>query len=265
LRDGAEPGMGAAWILAEGWESLRKRALAPVTVAVLDSGIDGSHPDLAGRIAGACAVELEGDRPVVHELSPTANNDVFGHGTSVAGIIAAIAPNARIFDVRILSERNIGGTEVLLRGFVHALDQPWRVLNLSLAAISSIRGEFSQLCERAYFQEQIVVAARRNLPLGDDGLPAEFSSCIGVDRGSFQSPFDYVFRARTPIEFEARGEAVIAPARGGGYTTVTGTSFATPTVSGLCALLLGACPDLKLFEIKTALRHFANATKKEGE
>lgn len=256
--------MGAARALSEGWEGIRKRDLAPVSVAVLDSGVDGSHPDLAGRIAGAFSVELEDDKPVVRELSPSANNDVFGHGTSVAGIIAAIAPNARIYDVRILSARNIGATEVLLAGFRHALDQPWRLLNLSLAAISSIRGEFSELCERAYFQEQIVVAARRNLPIGDDGLPAEFSSSIGVDRGSYQSPFDYVFRARTPIEFEARGEAVVAPARGGGYTTVTGTSFATPTVCGLCTLLLGAYPDLKLFEIKTALRHFANATKKEG-
>jgi subtilisin family serine protease len=258
--------MGVACILAEGFEAIRARSLAPVTVAVLDSGVDATHPDLAGRVAGSVAVELDAEeKPVVREMSPTANNDVFGHGTSVAGIIAAVAPNARIYDVRILSDRNVGGTEVLLTGFRHALDQPWRLLNLSLAAITSIRNEFSQLCERAYFQEQIVVAARRNLPLGDDGLPAEFSSCIGVDRGSYPSPYEYAFRPRTPIEFEARGEAVIAPARGGGYTTVTGTSFATPTVCGLCALLLGAYPDLKLFEIKTVLRHFALAAKKEGE
>jgi len=257
--------MDADCIFAEGWDGIRKRSMEPVSVAVLDSGIDATHAELAGRIAGAYAVELDADeRPVVRELPANANNDVFGHGTSVAGIIAAIAPNARIYDVRILSDRNIGGTDVLLRGFIHALDQPWRLLNMSLAAISSIRNEFSQLCERAYFQEQIVVAARRNLPLGDDGLPAEFSSCIGVDRGSYESPFEYVFRERTPIEFKARGEAVVAPARGGGYTTVTGTSFATPTVCGLCALLLGAFPDMKMFEVKTALRRFAKTAKEHG-
>jgi subtilisin family serine protease len=232
----------------------------------MDSGVDATHPGLAGRVAGALAVELDAEqKPVLRELSPRANNDVLGHGTSVAGIIAAIAPNARIYDLRILGDRNTSGTDVLLTGFRHALDQPWRLLNLSLAARAEIRSEFLQLCERAYFQEQIVVAARRNLPLGDDGLPAEFSSCIGVDRGSYPTPYEYVFRPRTPIEFEARGEAVIAPAKGGGYTTVTGTSFATPTVCGLCALLLGAYPDLKLFEIKTVLRHFALAAKKEDE
>ena len=256
--------MGVEAIFSEGWEGIRKRSLAPVSVAILDSGIDATHPDLAGRVDSAIAVELNAEeRAVVHELSPTADNDVFGHGTSVAGIIAAIAPNVRIHDVRILSDKNIGGTDVLLRGFIHALDRPWRLINMSLAAIASIRSEFSQLCERAYFQEQIVVAARRNLPLGDDGLPAEFSSCIGVDRGNYETPFEYAFRERTPIEFKARGEAVVAPARGGGYTSVTGTSFATPAVCGLCALLLGAYPDLKLFEIKTALRHFAKV-EKEG-
>ena len=248
----------------KGWESIRERALAPVTVGVLDTGIDGSHPDLAGRIAGAFVVEVENGKPVVRELSPTANNDAFGHGTSVAGIIAAIAPNAQIYDVRVLGN-NTGARDVLLAGFHFALEQRWRLLNLSLAAVASIRHQFMDLCERAYFQEQIVVAARRNVPFEDDGLPAELSSCIGVDRGSYATPFDYVFRARTPVEFEARGEAVVAPARGGGYTTWSGTSFATPTICGLCALLLGASPDLKLFEIKTALRQLAKATKNADE
>src|SRR4029077_16557860 len=104
--------MDADCIFAEGWDGIRKRSMEPVSVAVLDSGIDATHAELAGRIAGAYAVELDADeRTVVRELPANANNDVFGHGTSVAGIIAAIAPNARIYDVRILSDRNIGGTD----------------------------------------------------------------------------------------------------------------------------------------------------------
>jgi len=245
----------------KGWDSIREQALAPVTVAVLDSGVDGSHPDLAGRVVGAVAVEIENGKPVVHELSPEANNDIFGHGTPVAGIIAAIAPNARIYDVRIFSEKSIGAKRILLTGFDHALSQPWRLLNMSLAAVSSIRRELVDLCERAYFQQQIVVAARRNAPFEDDGLPAELSSCIGVDRGAYPSPFQYVYRPRTPIEFEARGETVVAPAKGGGYTTLSGTSFATPTVSALCALLLWAYPDMTLFELKTSLRQLAQTAK----
>ena len=253
--------MLAAPYWPKGWDSIREQALAPVTVAVLDSGVDGSHPDLAGRVVGAVAVEIENGKPVVHELSPEANNDIFGHGTPVAGIIAAIAPNARIYDVRIFSEKSIGAKRILLTGFDHALSQPWRLLNMSLAAVSSIRRELVDLCERAYFQQQIVVAARRNAPFEDDGLPAELSSCIGVDRGAYPSPFQYVYRPRTPIEFEARGETVVAPAKGGGYTTLSGTSFATPTVSALCALLLWAYPDMTLFELKTSLRQLAQTAK----
>jgi subtilisin len=245
------------------WDRLKEQALAPVTVAVLDSGVDGSHPDLAGRICGAFAVEVE-DEPVVRERSPTANNDLFGHGTPVAGIIAAIAPNAQIYDLRVFSDKKVSATQILLTGFEHALDQPWRLLNMSLAVVPSIRAQMIDLCERAYFQQQIVIAARRNAPFDDDGLPAELSSCIGVDRGDYPSPFQYTFRPHTPVEFEARGESVVAPAKGGGYTTLSGTSFATPTVSGLCALLLGAYPDMTLFELKTSLRQLAQSAKNDG-
>ena len=252
---------GAARALADGWSGLRERALQPVHVAVLDSGVDGSHPDLLGRVASAVAVEMHEGQVAVREVEPSGNNDDFGHGTSVAGIIAAIAPNAVIHDVRVLSNRNVGSGQILLEGFRHALRQPWRLLNLSLAAGASLRSELLGLCETAYLQDQIVVAARRNLPMADNGFPAEFSSCIGVDRGGYDTPFDYEFQARAPIEFVARGEAVMAPARGGGYTPVTGTSFATPSVCGLCALLVGAYPDLELFEIKTILRHFAKASE----
>ena len=250
-----------ASLLAEGWEGIRQQSLAPVDVAVLDSGVDSRHPDLVGRIVSAAAVELEDDKPVVKDVPLNTDNDVFGHGTSVAGIIAAVAPNARIHDLRVLSVKTPQAKEILLKGFGHALDQPWRLINMSLAAAPSIRQPMMELCERAYFQEQIVVAARRNVPLADDGLPASLSSCIGVDCGNYETPFDYIFRTRTPVEFEARGDSVVVPARGGGYTTLTGTSFATPTICALCALLLGISPSLTLFEIKSVLRELAKTTK----
>jgi len=101
---------------------------------------------------------------------------------------------------------------------------------------------------------QVVVAARRNMPLNDNGIPAEFSSCIGVDSDRFASPFAFRFRSHHPIECTAQGEEVTVAVPGGRYSVQGGTSFATPTVTGLCTLLLGAEPELEPFEVKSLLK-----------
>ena len=72
-----------------------------------------------------------------------------------------------------------------------------------------------------------------------------------------ESPFQLVFNRGDPIEFTALGENMTIANVGGGYTTKSGTSFATPVVSGLVALLIGLYPDLRPFEIKALLKHFA--------
>jgi subtilisin len=236
------------------WEELAGMELAPIDVAILDSGIDATHPILAGRIIEAYGVETIEGREQVVALPNDSDNDLFGHGTSVGSIVARVAPNARLYDVRVLGRANLGGEEILCEGLRHAVKHGWPVLNLSLAAGYRMRGELQALCDQAYYQSQTVIAARRNLPVGGDGLPAEFSACIGVDIGAYEAPFHFGFQVGFPIELAARGEGVSAAARGGGWTTVTGTSFATPAVSGLCALLLGAFPDLQPYEIKSILR-----------
>lgn len=147
----------------------------------------------------------------------------------------------------------------MLAGIRHAIELGARIINLSLASKAKFRSRLVDLCEQAYRRNQLVVAAKRNMPLTDNGWPAEHSSVLGVDAGSFPSPFLLRFQALHAIEFVARGDRVLTTARGGGYTEMTGTSFATPTVAGLTALLLGAHPDLCSFEIKTILRAYAEA------
>ncbi len=236
---------------------LRRRRLAAVQVAVVDSGIDATHRGLRGRVRGAWRIAARGKevRPV--RVPGARNNDHFGHGTAVAGIIAAIAPNARLLDIRVLDRRCQGGGPALLAGFEQAIASGARLINLSLACVADFAPQLHELCERAYRRNQIVIAAKRNMPLADNGFPAEFSSCISVDAADFRSPYVLRFLDPPPIEFAARGENVAVLARGGGYTRMTGTSFATPAVTGLCALLVGAYPGLKLFELKTLLKHSA--------
>jgi subtilisin family serine protease len=236
---------------------LRSMDLEPVSVAVVDSGVDATHPDLAGRVERAVEVVRDGDDDRVVEVAVPTNSDVYGHGTAAASIIAGIAPNARITDVRVLDAENVCKGETLVAGLRFAVESGLRVINMSLAANARLLPLLNPLCETAYRSNQVVVASRRNMPLVGDGLPAEFSSCIGVDAGSFASQLQLRFQADNVIEFVAHGEGVVVAAAGGGRTTMTGTSFATPAVAGVCALLAGAHPDLRPFDLKSLLRAFS--------
>ncbi len=227
-------------------------------VAVLDTGIDATHPDLAGRIREAFEIEGEEGRERASALPLPHNNDPFGHGTGVASVIAAIAPNARIVDIQIVGADDQETGAALVAGLRLALLRRFRVINLSLACHNRFLQPLTKLCEAAYCQDQVIVAARRNMPLLEHGIPAQLSSCIGVESDRLPSPLAYRFRARHPIECIARGEAVTVAAPEGKYTVQTGTSFAAPAVTGICALLLGAFPKLSPYEVKSALNALAS-------
>jgi len=244
--------------LGTGFSSLRERELAPVAVAILDTGIDSSHPDLRDRVIHAFEVERVGRRFRIAQRSIPANNDRLGHGTGVSSTIAAIAPNARLVDIQVAGADKVGSGEALLAGFRFALECGFPLLNMSLACHRRFLEPLTKLCEAAYFRNQIIVAARRNMPLIDDGIPAELSSCIGAQDDRFPTPYQLRFRDRHPIEFGAHGDGIVVAAPGGKYTLQTGASYATSTLTGLCALLLGAFPELTPFEIKSILKAHAS-------
>jgi subtilisin family serine protease len=239
------------------FEELVRQQLEPVEVCVLDSGIDSTHPDLMGRIIESVAVGLRGDIPYIEHREPRRNNDAYGHGTAVASIICRLAPNARIVDVGVLGENSFGLPASLAAGLEYAVQRQSRIINMSLAARAESAPVLWRLCELAYRRNQLIVAARRNMPFTDDGFPAEFSSSIGVDRGSFPNPYQLRFHPGEGIEYSAHSEEVVVAAPGGGYTIKTGTSFSTPAVAAMCALLVGAYPSLRSFEVKTLLKAFA--------
>jgi subtilisin family serine protease len=238
-------------------EELANQPLEPVEVSVLDSGIDSTHPDMAGRIVDSVSVQIIDGRPQIEPREPGKNNDVYGHGTAVASVICRLAPNARIVDVGVLGGDSYGVPAALTAGLEYAVGRKSRIINMSLAARAEFAPALWRLCERAYRQNQLVVASKRNTPFTDDGFPAEFSSSIGVDRGSFPSPYQLRFHPDRATEYSAHGDEVIVAAAGGGYTVKTGSSFSTPAVAALCALLIGAHPSLRSFEVKTILKGFA--------
>ena len=105
-----------------------------------------------------------------------------GHGTGVASIIARIAPNASIIDVRVLGVGAVGTADAFIAGCEHAVESEAQIINMSLALAMRFVPRLTPLADAAYRKGSIVVAARRNLPLGEDeGFPASLIPCIGVD------------------------------------------------------------------------------------
>lgn len=225
-----------------------------VQVAVVDSGVDAMHPELQGKVVRTCVVEKNPDGEIeCKELPVEKSVDNFGHGTAVAGCITAIAPNVEIINVKVLNQYNACTGDVLIAGMKWALDQGVKLINMSLATSKQQWiPDLFRLAENAYVQNAIIVASRRNV--GDLGCPAMFSSVISVDREKYQDKYQLGFRYNNMIEYDARGTEIQVLAPGGGHAIQTGTSFATPHVTGMVALLLQIYPELTAPEAKSILK-----------
>jgi subtilisin family serine protease len=241
---------------ASGVKRLLSLELAPVDVAVVDSGLDAAHPELAERVDSARRVlSLWGEWFVL--IPPNTNQDERNHGTPVAGLVARAAPNARLHDLRIFDSAGRASGDTVVAGLREALRLNCPVILVTAVCEEVEAPRLRVLCEEAHRRGLTVVAARRNVPRPDLGFPAEFSSCVSVCSGEYDSLYEYCYTGRSPIEFRAWGEGVEAPLAGGGAAPVEGASFAAGVMAGICALLLGAFPGLPPFEVKTALKAFA--------
>lgn len=235
-----------------------------IQVAIIDSGIDATHPDLLGSVEKAVRVVEKEDTISVESAAADENNDDFGHGTAVASVIHSIAPAARLVDIKVLNEFNACTGDILVKGLEWALEQKFPVINMSLAtAKEKFRDAIHDLCEQAYLQGTLIVASKRNM--GPIGFPAFFSNVISVDRQDYSELLRVRYRPRDRVEFDARGTNVHVAKPGGGHTEITGTSFATPHVCAYCVLLRQAYPEIEPFEAKTLLKKFStDAAKSES-
>lgn len=238
--------------------SLAETELLPVKIAVIDSGIDATHERCLGRVEKSWRYRSDGNDHFAEVPGLPGNNDRGGHGTAVAGIICALAPNASIIDIGILDKHGVSDGASLIEAMRLALRSDARIINISLNCIRKYKPELNELCDEAYRKGRIVVAAKRNMPLVDDlGFPAEIISCVSVGLCGQGNPYDFSYTGMPPIEFAAHGESILAPKSGGGYIYLSGTSFATPIISAMIALMLGKHPNLATFEVKTLLKYFA--------
>ncbi len=232
-----------------------------VTVAIIDSGVDGDHPAVGGRLIRSLRVELTADDG---DVLDDPGGDVLGHGTACAGIIHALAPAADLVSIRVLGPDNKGKG----RAFAHALD--WvvehriPVANLSLSSRSeALFGTFHDLVDQAYFANCLLVCSASNVP-GQESYPSLFSSVVSVAAHDIPDPTTYFYNPRPPVEFGAWGVAVPVAWSRGGSIVATGNSFAAPHISGLLARLRSTYPDATPFEAKTLLAFGASAVGSVG-
>jgi subtilisin len=225
-----------------------------VRVCILDSGVDAGHPRV-GELEGAVVVAKGEDGDLTVRDEP--EGDAAGHGTACAGIVRSLAPEASLFSVRVLGAGFKGSGPVLLEGLRWAVEQGFDVINMSL---STTKREFAallhELADIAYFQRTVVVASAHNMPV--ESYPWRFSSVISVGSHELPDPLAYFYNPSPPVEFFAHGVDVDVAWVGGGSLRSSGNSFATPHISGICALVLGKHPELTPFQLKSVLYLTAN-------
>ncbi len=218
----------------QGWDMTTGSHL--VTIAIVDSGVDQTHPELAPKI-------LPGYDFVNGDADPQDDN---GHGTHVAGIAAAFSNNglgmtgvswgAQILPVKVLNEFNSGTYSNVAAGIIWATDQGAQVINLSLGGGSPSLTLENAVNYAAAHGVALVAAA------GNTGgailYPARYPNVIAVastNAANLRAPSS----AFGPeLDLSAPGVSIYSLAIGGGYTTLGGTSMAAPHVSGALALLL---------------------------
>lgn len=232
-----------------------------VKVAILDSGIDATHPDV-GPIQGYMTIREGDDGKLIYDPEP--HEDSFGHATACAGIIRSLAPDCELYSIKVLGAGLSGSGRVFAAGLRWAIDNGINVCNLSLGTTKrDFFGIFHELADMAYFRNVALVTAANNMPI--PSFPSVYASVLSVASHDVKDPYLFYYNPKPPVEFGALGIDVRLAWLNHKHMTATGNSYAAPHVTGLVTKILGKHPGLTIFQIKTILRALAaNVQREEG-
>ncbi|WP_096155439.1 MULTISPECIES: S8 family peptidase [Bacillus] len=230
-----------------------------VKVAILDTGIDASHPDL--NVAGGASF-VSGE--------PNALTDGNGHGTHVAGTVAAlnnnvgvlgIAYDVDLYAVKVLGSDGSGTLAGIAQGIEWSIANGMDVINMSLGG-STGSSTLKQASDNAYNSGIVVVAAAGNSGnffglINTIGYPARYDSVIAVgavDANNNRASFSSV---GNELEVMAPGVNILSTLPGNSYGSLNGTSMASPHVAGAAALMLAKNPNLTNVQVRQKLSQTA--------
>lgn len=247
-----DPYLGSAWHLGkinagQAWDVTQGSG---ITIAILDTGISGSHPDLIARLVPGWNFYDNN----------TDTSDVHGHGTAVAGAAAATSNNgagvasvagaAKLLPVRIADANAYAYWSTVAQGLTYAADQGARVANISyvgVAASASVQSAAQYMRSKG----GLVVVAAGNNGINENIVPTTtmipVSATDGADLLASWSSYG------TFVALAAPGVGIWTTARSGGYESWSGTSLASPVTAGVVALMMAAKPTLANSQVESLL------------
>lgn len=251
-----------AWDLGTGSEK--------TLLAIVDTGVDYTHPDLAGRV-------LKGKDFVNNDEDAM---DDQGHGTHCAGIaaasfnnkigIAGVAPNVKVLAVKVLSASGSGSYEGVANGIIYAADQGAHVISMSLGGPSSSKA-IEDAVKYAMSKGTVIVAAMGNDGRETKSYPAAIPGVIAVgstDKADLRSNFSNM---GDHISISAPGSNILStlpmapnPMGKTQYGSLSGTSMACPAAAGLTALIRDHHPELEAAGVRSILEKSADDLGAKG-
>jgi len=220
-----------------------------VSVAILDTGVDLSHPDLQGKIVSS-----------VNFSSSATASDMYGHGTHVAGIaaaatnngvgIAGLGYNTTVMNVKVLGDDGTGSYAAVANGITWAADHGARVINMSLGGTTPST-TLESAVNYAWGKGVVVVAAAGNSSSTTQSYPAAYSNAIAVAATNADDTLASFSNRGDWVDISAPGVSIYSTVPTGscplcastGYGYASGTSMASPFVAGLAALVITHVTD----------------------
>lgn len=216
---------------------------AAITVAVIDTGVAASHPDLAGKI-------LSGYDFVANDSDPTDEN---GHGTAVSGTISPNTNNGTgvagvswatpILPVRVLDASGSGTYSAISNGITYAADRGARILNLSLGGTSSST-TLQSAVNYAWNKGCVVIAAAGNNGNSTPCYPAACTNVVAVSATDSNDVRPSWSNFGSYVDLAAPGVSITTTYTSNSYVSISGTSFSSPITAGVAALMASVNPAL---------------------
>jgi len=256
---------GHAKVNASGaWD--KTHGASDVDVAVIDTGINGSNPDLNGKVTVSVNCTINSSCPNVAPVDPN------GHGTHVGGIVGATTNNSvgvagsswevRLMSVKALDDNGSGYYSWIANAIIWATDNGAEVINMSLSGTSYSR-TLRNAVNYAWNNGVVVVAAAGNRGNSYRNYPAYYSNSIAVAATDQNDVKAYFSTYGSWVDVAAPGVSIISTYKSG-YVYMSGTSMASPFVAGLAALVFGQNSGWNNNQVRDKVESTADAISGTG-